>query len=68
MLSFYLFIINTHSVVLKDGTNKSVRDMCLRDTCLTQFQLLVSHYTDTHIYVFSLPLTLSIHNKQTKTY
>jgi hypothetical protein len=26
--------------------------------------IVVFHHTDTHIYILSLPLTLSIHNKQ----
>ena len=36
----------------------------LSTTSTDQFQLLVSHYTDTHVYVFSLALPLYLNNKQ----
>ena len=34
---------------------------CIRDTQIHQFYLFIFHYTDTHLYLFSLTLTLPVH-------
>jgi hypothetical protein len=39
---------------------------CSGGSAETFFSLCVFHHTDTHIYLLSLALALSIHNKQTK--